>query len=135
MERSHRYGDPLSLILLDIDDFKQVNDVLGHDAGDTVLVKFAGFLKQFRRSSDELGRWGGEEFVFVVPETGLQGTVQLAERLRTAAEERRFEPAGKLSASFGVAVFHEGDSLASLVKRADVNFYKAKTKGKNRAAA
>ena len=75
MERARRYGNPLSVILLDIDDFKKINDVMGHDAGDAVLVELADPLRKFQRCSDELGRWGGEEFIFVAPETELQGAV------------------------------------------------------------
>lgn len=135
MERSRRYGDPLSLILLDVDDFKRVNDDHGHDVGDAVLVEFADRLRSFRRSSDELGRWGGEEFIFVVPETGLQGATRLAERLRDALEEHRFGPVGGVTASFGVAAFGKEEDLASLLKRADVNLYEAKKQGKNRVTA
>lgn len=132
MDRARRYGGPLSLVLFDIDDFKKVNDTLGHDAGDAVLTEISDLLGRCRRSTDQLGRWGGEEFVLVAPETDREEAVRLAERLRTVVEDHHFEAAGKLTASFGVTVFHEEDDLASLVKKADVNLYTAKSRGKNR---
>lgn len=131
MYRARRYGGPLSLVLFDIDDFKKVNDSLGHDAGDAVLTEFAGLLGSARRSSDQLGRWGGEEFILVAPGAGREEATALAERLRTVVEDHHFA-AGKLTASFGVAMFDEDDDLASLIKKADVNLYEAKTGGKNR---
>ncbi len=132
MDRARRYGSSLSLILFDIDDFKKVNDSLAHDAGDAVLTEFANLLDGCRRSTDQLGRWGGEEFVFVAPETSPEEAVQLAERLRTVVANHNFAAAGKLTSSFGVTVFHKEDDLASLIKRADVNLYAAKRRGKNR---
>ena len=132
MDRARRYEEPLSLVLFDIDDFKKVNDSLGHDAGDAVLTEFASLLGGLRRSSDQLGRWGGEEFILVAPGVSREEATQLAERLRTVVEEHNFAAADNLTASFGVAIFDEEDDLASLIKKADVNLYEAKTGGKNR---
>lgn len=132
MDRSRRYGGPLSVILFDIDDFKKVNDSLGHDAGDAVLIEFARIIDQCRRTSDLLGRWGGEEFVFIAPATDEEGAAQLGERLRTAVEQHYFAPVGKITASFGAAVFRDEDDMDALIKRADANLYEAKRRGKNR---
>ncbi|MBA2443234.1 MAG: GGDEF domain-containing protein [Rubrobacter sp.] len=132
MERCRRYDLPLSLVIFDIDDFKALNDAFGHDAGDAVLVEMARLTGGQLRSSDYFGRWGGEEFIIVTPETSTGSAHRLADRLRTTFEEGEFGTAGNVAASFGVAVFQPGDSGTILVKRADMALYRAKTLGKNR---
>lgn len=132
MERCRRYGLPLALIIFDIDDFKVLNDTHGHDAGDSVLVELARLASQQLRASDYFGRWGGEEFLLVAPETSCERAQQLADRLRSIFEESEFGAARSISASFGVASFQPGDSGTTLVKRADMALYRAKTRGKNR---
>lgn len=132
MERSLRYELPLSVIVFDIDDFKRVNDDFGHDVGDAVLAGLAKLAKDTVRQSDELARWGGEEFLVVAPETSRSGSRKLADRLREAIEEYEFEAGERVSASFGVSKLRPRDSATTLVKRADVALYRAKTRGKNR---
>lgn len=132
MERCRRYELPLALVIFDIDDFKSLNDAHGHDAGDSVLVEMARLTSQQLRASDHFGRWGGEEFLLVAPETSCERAQQLADRLRSIFEESEFGAVGIISASFGVASFQRGDSGTTLVKRADMALYRAKTRGKNR---
>lgn len=121
----------LSVIMVDIDHFKLVNDTHGHDAGDQVLISVAQQLREHVRSTDTLGRWGGEEFIVVAPNTDIDHVARLAERLRLVlAQNTTAEIA--LTASFGVSVYQDGDSPDSLVKRADKAMYRAKTLGRNR---
>jgi len=128
-----RNNENLSIILMDIDDFKKVNDTLGHAAGDAVLVQVGSRLKQSTRNADLCARVGGEEFGIIVKTSGSSGTVHLAEKLRKEISETPFIFNNKdisLSASFGVA---EGKSdLDTLFNRADTAMYKAKQEGRNR---
>jgi diguanylate cyclase (GGDEF)-like protein len=130
--RAKRYGKPYAVILLDVDRFKRVNDTFGHPAGDAVLVRLAGILSSLIRETDTAGRYGGEEFIVVCPETGLSVAVALAERLRQAIADTVFPPVGDMSASFGVTAYRPEDEVHSLVKRADLALYKAKQGGRNR---
>lgn len=132
LNRSRRYDHMLSVILLDIDHFKKINDSFGHQTGDRVLVKVAETLSQRVRDVDIIGRWGGEEFLVVCPETGLDGALSLAEVLRTGIESQSFHEAGKVTCSFGVAALEAEDSYYSFVKRADEALYQAKEAGRNR---
>lgn len=132
MERSRRHGHPLSVIVFDIDDFKNVNDDFGHDVGDAVLASLSRLAKRTLRQTDELARWGGEEFLVISPETPQTAARNLADRLREAIEEKEFRFGGGVSASFGVSELRKEDSGTTLVKRADTALYKAKTRGKNR---
>lgn len=130
---SHHFGSSpkdLSIIMLDIDHFKQVNDTYGHDAGDQVLVCVARKLCDHVRSSDTIGRWGGEEFIVVAPNTDPEQAARLAERLRFVLDENTSKDF-TLTASFGVAVYRNGDTPDSLVKRADKAMYRAKQLGRN----
>lgn len=130
--RAERYGRPLSLILIDIDHFKKVNDTYGHPVGDAVLAESASRLTRTLRTSDIAGRWGGEEFLVICPETAGDTAVVLAERLRSAYCERTFETAGALSASFGVASHRHGLSTEEVLRHADQALYRAKRAGRNR---
>ena len=132
MERYGRSGSPFSVILLDIDDFKKVNDVHGHGIGDAVLVEMAGILKGTIRKIDTAGRWGGEEFIIILPESGMEGGLALAEKLKERINEYNFSGAGHLTASFGVAESEKGLNVQELVARADKAMYQAKKTGKNR---
>lgn len=128
-----RHGTPVSVIMLDVDHFKTINDRLGHDAGDQVLIRLTAVLGAHVRETDILARWGGEEFLVGAPETELQGACELAERLRSAVEQevvREAPGSGTLSA--GVAQYQAGDSLRSWVRRADRALYEAKNAGRNR---
>jgi len=129
--RARRYGKPFSVILLDIDHFKDVNDVFGHQAGDNVLIAIAGLLTRTARETDVVGRFGGEEFLLVCPETEIQVVAALAERLRMEFAATDFPLVGQVTSSFGVAEFAQGDSMKSLVERADQALYRAKDSGRN----
>ena len=120
----------LSSILLDVDDFKNVNDQHGHHVGDQVLKLVATSLSSRLRKSDILGRWGGEEFIILLPDTDLKQAVEVAEELRQSLSEIEAD-SYRISASFGVAEFEPEDSLDSLIRRADRHLYRAKDKGKN----
>ena len=134
--RAHRIGDSLALVLLDLDDFKKVNDTHGHPAGDAVLRTIGEVLGSGVRQIDLAARYGGEEFVVLVPESDLKGAAQLAKRLRLAISNARAElPDGRLlkvTASFGVAVKGDLTSAEQLIAAADDALYEAKRAGKNR---
>jgi len=130
--RSARYGNPMCVILADIDYFKSVNDTHGHQVGDRVLVDVTGVLAERIRKSDLLGRWGGEEFVIICPETGQEGAEALAENLRCAIESRQPPVATSQTASFGVTVYKPDDTAERMIARADEALYKAKQSGRNR---
>lgn len=131
-ERAFRYERPFSILMLDADHFKRVNDELGHLAGDRVLVQIADCISMTLRGTDYVGRWGGEEFLILCPETSLPDAVIVAERIGQAIREADY-PAGRLqTASIGVAQFHAGDSADTLLKRADEAMFRAKAEGRNR---
>ncbi|HEX5259969.1 MAG TPA: sensor domain-containing diguanylate cyclase [Gaiellales bacterium] len=135
-ERAQRFGHELGLIMLDIDDFKQVNDTLGHLAGDVVLHEVAAALQDMIREIDVAARYGGEEFAVLLPQTGREGAASLAERLRIAIAERDIVFAGApiegITASFGVSAGPEdGMGQLDLVASADAALYRAKRQGKN----
>lgn len=136
--RADRFGEPLSLVVGDIDDFKNVNDRHGHPTGDEVLREFARALQETVREIDLAGRWGGEEFVVGLPGTDLAGGVRLAERVRAALAKRTVEaPNGErlhVTASFGVAEFDGRGGLSELLAAADAALYRAKRAGKDRVA-
>ncbi len=129
---SQRYNACFALILLDIDKFKAVNDQFGHQAGDQVLCAIGQILRQCSRASDLVGRWGGEEFLIVLAETNQDGAMVLAEKLRQTVEEYDFPVAGHKTASFGVTVYHTGDTIESMMARVDAALYRAKDSGRNR---
>lgn len=135
IERSKRYNTPLSLLLLDVDHFKGINDNHGHPAGDSVLVEVAALLKQHSRSSDSVGRWGGEEFIVICTETHLDGAAQLAESLRATIASHRFTVDRQITVSIGITSVHTDDSLESLIERVDRALYQAKENGRNCVAA
>lgn len=131
MERSSRYDSPLSLILCDVDHFKQVNDTLGHLAGDGVLKKIAAVMQENIRATDSLGRWGGEEFIILVPGTEAKSAALLAEKIRSSIERTDCGAACGVTLSCGVAAMDAGDDADSLLKRADDALYAAKAGGRN----
>ncbi len=139
VRRAERFGDPLSLVLADLDDFKQINDRYGHQAGDEVLKRFADVLRENVRDFDLPVRYGGEEFAVLLPETGLDGGEQLARRLQTALLRLRLpEISGDrppVTASFGVAAFPAARSAEELLSAADGALYRAKAAGKNRVVS
>lgn len=131
IQRAQRYSTPLSLIIFDIDHFKQVNDTYGHLAGDTVLKNLAGLVVSNLREIDVFARWGGEEFVIQTPETNPDGAIKLAEKLRSKIEKHDFSEPEKITTSFGVTTFKKGDNTVSLLNRADEALYRAKEGGRN----
>jgi len=136
-QRSRRYGHPLCMAMLDIDEFKAVNDRHGHGAGDQVLARVAAVcIAQLREGTDHCGRLGGEEFGILLPETDLAGAQVSAERLRAAIRGLAFEASGQtfgVSVSIGVAALAAGDdTFASLMARADAVLYEAKSSGRDR---
>ncbi|MDH5784867.1 MAG: GGDEF domain-containing protein [Chromatiales bacterium] len=126
-----RYNQAFSIILMDLDKFKLVNDTYGHIVGDSVLQKMAEILRQHVRSSDSVGRWGGEEFLVILPNTTKDGAVKLAEKLRKIFAEYKFEKVGQKTVSFGVASYRPGDDADSFLTRADKCLYHAKAAGRN----
>ena len=132
IERSSRYGEPLSLILCDIDNFKSINDRCGHPVGDQVLIEFCRRIGPTLRRSDGFGRWGGEEFVILLPHCDLQAAAALAEQLRQRVAAAPFPGAGAVTASFGVAERQAGESEEAWFKRVDQHLYAAKAAGRNR---
>lgn len=139
VRRAERFGDPLSLVLADLDDFKQINDRYGHQTGDEVLRRFADVLRENVRDFDLPVRYGGEEFAVLLPETGIGGAERLARRLQTALLRLRLpEIEGDrppVTASFGVAAFPAAGSAEALLSAADGALYRAKAAGKNRVAS
>lgn len=126
-----RYKQVFSVILLDVDHFKQVNDTFGHLVGDDVLVSLAKVLSRNTREPDMAGRWGGEEFLLVLPNTDLKQATAVAEKLRQVVAAQDIPVVGHKTASFGVASHIPGESLATLLARADRALYEAKQQGRN----
>ena len=135
IERSKRYSSPFSVILFDVDDFKTVNDRYGHLAGDQVLKGITRIVKENLRAIDKVGRYGGEEFLVILPETSADKAIMVAERLRIAVEKAVIESDNNLihsTVSGGVVAYTPGRQEKDLIKKADDNLYRAKKDGKNR---
>ncbi|MDX6532073.1 MAG: hypothetical protein QOH41_4363 [Blastocatellia bacterium] len=133
MKVSKRQHQPLSLIMLDLDRFKQLNDSVGHDAGDAALRKLADCFKQELRGVDSAARFGGDEFAVILPQAYMEGALIVAERLRASIAEIQIPGFGNLSASIGIATFpSHGTSRTDLVNAADAALYQAKRAGRNR---
>lgn len=135
IERSNRYNTSFSICIVDIDDFKSVNDTFGHAVGDTVLKGFVEMLSSCTRKTDIVGRYGGEEFVIILVGTPLEFAQVCLERCRLAIESENFPGLPedyRLTASFGATEYVWGESIDSLLSRADKALYIAKTSGKNR---
>jgi diguanylate cyclase (GGDEF)-like protein len=134
-QRSLRHQHPLALILLDIDHFKKINDTYGHPAGDWVLIEFTNLCQRAIRTQDIFARWGGEEFIILLPETAGEDALQFAERLRNNLTETRIEIGGEkinMTCSLGVSArILPQDSFTSLLKRTDDALYEAKNCGRN----
>ena len=131
-ERYKRYKRNFSIIILDIDDFKNINDKYGHNVGDKILNEFAGILKENVRKTDKIGRWGGEEFLIVCSESNLEESLIVAEKIRTGICKNKFEVDELITGSFGISTAKEKESIYELVSKADEAMYIAKNKGKNR---
>src|ERR1051326_1838989 len=136
MDRARRFGTDVSILMIDIDHFKRVNDTAGHPAGDEVLRQLAGLLSDAVRSIDIVARFGGEEFVVILPQTGPEGGMVFAERLRHRIAEQEFDVPGRelrLTVSIGLATFPAAGTTTAddLLARADEALYRAKTEGRN----
>ncbi|MEI8326939.1 MAG: sensor domain-containing diguanylate cyclase, partial [Betaproteobacteria bacterium] len=130
--RNLRYATSFCILLLDVDQFKSVNDRFGHPVGDQVLMGIARDLQDGIREVDVVGRWGGEEFMVICRETTIEGALVLAEKLRSLIASHVYPQVGARSASFGVAMFHPGEALTETIARADAGLYRAKQGGRNR---
>ncbi|MCZ6832092.1 MAG: GGDEF domain-containing protein [Gammaproteobacteria bacterium] len=135
VQRVVRTGRELSIVLADLDNFKAFNDQHGHACGDYVLREAANLLSEGVRSMDSIARWGGEEFMLVLPETSAEGAALLAEKLCSTLEARRFEFGGQrlgVTMTFGLATFRKGETLENCIARADAALYQGKDQGRNR---
>jgi diguanylate cyclase (GGDEF)-like protein len=130
--RAARYKTLLSLVFYDIDHFKEINDTYGHQVGDKVLVQLCELVAGGIRGTDMLARWGGEEFAIMVPGCDGRLALQAAEKLRATIAQIVFHTVGKVTCSFGIAQYVEGDTAAALIARADEALYRAKINGRNR---
>ncbi|PSL36375.1 sigma-B regulation protein RsbU (phosphoserine phosphatase) [Planomicrobium soli] len=131
---SSETGEPLTLLVVDIDHFKQVNDTYGHPVGDSVLQELAGKLQNETRDQDIVARMGGEEFVIVLPATDSDGALKMAERIRENIEHGEWKHVN-ITVSIGVAVYESGDNPAGLFSKADEALYRSKSSGRNRVTA
>ncbi len=132
MARLKRYGHPASLVMVDLDNFKDINDQYGHAVGDAILRGFGSLAQAAVRSTDVVGRWGGEEFVAVLPSTGFSEAYWVAEKMRRQLENRAFPGGYRITASFGVASCRSTDAWGDWFGRADKAMYRAKEAGRNR---
>lgn len=137
MSRTERHGHPVSLLLVDIDHFKSLNDRFGHPVGDRVLIELVRCLRATLRRADSVTRWGGEEFVVLAPDSALQDAWQLADKLcaRIAGSRLSEALAEPVTASIGVAEYQAGEGFEAWLSRADQALYEAKRQGRNRAVA
>lgn len=133
LERYVRFGRPFAVVIIDMDHFKTVNDKLGHLMGDRVLVAFAGILRETVRKVDTVGRWGGEEFLVVCPETNAEQALVVAERICAVTRSHAFETGWVHTVSAGVAELVADESLDDVLRRADAALYQAKNSGRDRA--
>ncbi len=136
LRHEQRYKGRLAVVMLDIDHFKRVNDVYGHRIGDRVLADIAGVMSRSIRETDFVGRYGGEEFLIILPRTDVAGATKMAERVRTAVEATPMHGANgedfAVTVSLGVAEYCDGDDEDLVVGRADAALYRAKDLGRNR---
>ena len=132
-ERYKRYKKSFSVVMIDLDHFKVVNDTYGHSAGDRVLVLSSAIINDNIRSTDFFGRYGGEEFIILLPETSANGAAVIAENLRDLIASNDFSPAESITISCGVAeIMDSAETLEDIISRADSNLYRAKKLGRNR---
>ena len=132
IKRQRRYETDLTAIMLDIDHFKPINDTYGHDVGDKILVKLVELVKQCIRETDIFSRWGGEEFMILLPLTSLDDAARLAERIRVKVMKSYFEVVGPITCSFGVSELLPEDTDETFTKRVDNALYESKRNGRNR---
>jgi diguanylate cyclase (GGDEF)-like protein/PAS domain S-box-containing protein len=135
VKKNHRHEQDMALILFDIDHFKDINDTFGHDAGDLALREFVAIIRKNIRSYDICARWGGEEFILLVPGIDIQNAVSIAETIRDEVFRCEFHRVGHFTTSAGVSGWSRSDTIDSLIKRADQALFIAKKAGRNRVHA
>ncbi|MBU0499493.1 MAG: diguanylate cyclase [Gammaproteobacteria bacterium] len=135
INHADRYGNPLSIMIIDLDHFKRVNDQYGHNAGDEVLKAFARLIGTQIRASDLFARWGGEEFIIAMPNQDQEKGMRAAEKLRHTVKENTFPEGIRISISIGVAIYGKGLSRDELINQADSALYSAKENGRDRVMA
>jgi diguanylate cyclase (GGDEF) domain len=131
IERCDRYDHVFSIIMLDMDFFKKVNDTFGHNLGDEILIHLVNLLSREIRTIDMLSRWGGEEFLIIMPLTDSDGAKITAERIRIVVEQTQFTRGLTQTCSFGVTAYKKGESIESMIDRVDKALYEAKLRGRN----
>jgi diguanylate cyclase (GGDEF)-like protein len=134
-ERSKRYSNDLTVMMCDIDDFKTINDQYGHDKGDEIIKSIGTIFKSGMRKQDSLARWGGEEYLFLLPETNGNQAMQLAEKLRREVLKEAYTQDDKIfsiTVSFGLHQITATDTIDQAITKADTNLYIAKEQGRNR---
>lgn len=132
LKMAKRYSSCFGLILLDTDNFKALNDSLGHFVADKLLISFSAVLKQAIRSTDLLGRWGGDEFMVVVPQTSQKSILTVAESIKQSLQNYQFDYDVSMTSSIGVTLFRENDDVESMIQRVDKALYNSKNQGKNK---
>ena len=135
MISNQRYGMAFSVIMLDLDHFKRVNDDYGHPVGDRVLREFGQIVKQQLRPTDQFARWGGEEFIIATPHTSIDHALTVAERIRAVVAKRNFATVSRVTASIGVTEYQPGETAMALLERVDHALYRAKAAGRNQVEA
>jgi len=131
LNRSQRYEHTFGLVLMDFDYFKTINDTYGHQVGDEALIEIAQLITKHLRSTDKAIRWGGEEFIIIYLDTNYEEALALSEKLRVKIESHLFKTVSRQTASLGVTLYQPGDTIDSIIKRADLALYKAKGSGRN----
>ena len=133
VDKKEKYGSPFSIIMFDVDHFKQVNDLYGHKKGDQILQEISTIVKYSLRDTDKLFRWGGEEFIILLPETALKNAYKVAEKVRKSIESNDFKmPDNKVTVSLGVGDYKIGESIDQFVSSVDNALLKAKSNGRNK---
>jgi diguanylate cyclase (GGDEF)-like protein/PAS domain S-box-containing protein len=132
INKAKHYNNKLSIILFDIDHFKNINDTYGHQAGDITLKELSNLISKNIKTSDIFARWGGEEFVILLPDTDIDGAMQFAQKLRKIVKENKFSEIDRMTASFGVAQFEEYEDKLTLFEKVDKALYIAKNNGRDR---
>lgn len=130
-KRASRSGESFGLMLLDIDFFKRINDTYGHPLGDRVLIDIAKILKNSVRETDIVGRWGGEEFLVICPQSAIEGLEVLAEKIRRRIESHDFPDSSKVTISIGISCYQPEETISTLLSRTDAALYLAKESGRN----
>lgn len=130
--RNIRYGNPISILLIDVDYFKRINDTYGHNTGDKILSNISKLLKNNIRITDTASRWGGEEFLILAANSNLQDTIEFGEKIRKKIEEFNFLKNEKITVSIGISEYRTGETFNKLYERVDEALYSAKDKGRNR---